>query len=66
MGLLSSCFTCWGRGYKIVPGKPYTREELRTLPELKSIYADILVNGGWAAPSVRVTCPKCNGTGKRK
>lgn len=65
MKWFTKCFKCSGKGYVVVPGERYTREELRTDPALASVYADILVNGGWAARPVNKECPKCKGTGKR-
>ncbi len=56
-----ACWKCSGRGYVTVAGDRYTREELRTRPELAATYADILVNGGWAAPAIKRVCPSCSG-----
>ena len=64
--LRTMCWACDGRGWREAAGEPYTREELRTRPELAREYAEILVNGGWAAPAVRRPCGKCGGTGRRK
>jgi hypothetical protein len=66
MNLLRMCWKCMGKGHLIEEGPHYTRHELRTRPELVGTYADILLNGGWAAPAIKVECPKCNGTGRRK
>lgn len=58
-----SCPRCWGAGTLTTEGEPYTREELRAQPDL---WADILVNGGWAGPAVVTDCPRCKGTGRRR
>jgi hypothetical protein len=63
--LFKRCWKCGGKGYRTVAGTHYTREELRTREDLQGIYVDILLNGGWAAPAVKETCPKCNGSGER-
>lgn len=54
-----ACLRCEGKGYRVVAGERYTRAWLRENDP--ATWADVMVNGGWAAKAERVPCRGCSG-----